>query len=187
MITKNPTDLFFDNKLYKIRYDMWSILDIIKCFNDYDLKKEEKMIISLDIFYYDVNKIRDFETAINKMNWFIDCGQEKSKKDIGTKKKTMDWEQDFHMIKAPVNRILGYDIGQRNIHWWTFMSAYMEIFSNENCLFANVINIRQKLNKGEKLEKYEKKFYYENKDIIELKNKYTPEQLEEAKRIFGEV
>ena len=164
---------------------MWAILDIIKCFNDFDLSEQEKAVICLDIFYYGIENISDYEEAFNKMNWFIDCGNEQDKKDIGTKKKTMDWEQDFPLIKAPINKILGYDIGNKNIHWWTFMSAYMEIFSNEHCLFANVVNIRQKLNKGKKLEKHEKEFYHSNKDIVDLKNKYTPQQLKEAEMIFG--
>lgn len=183
MISKNPTSLYFDNRNYKIRYDMWSILDIIKCFNDYYLTDIERSIISLEIFYYDINKIRDFDAAIEKMNWFIDCGNDYKEK--ASNKKIMDWEQDFNLIKAPVNRILGYDIGSRNIHWWTFMSAYMEIFSNENNLYANVINVRQKLNKGKKLEKHEQKFYYENIDMIKLKNELTPQELEESKKIFG--
>lgn len=187
MILKNPTKVYFDNRWNSIRYDMWSVLDIIKCFNDYDLDQKQRTVISLDIFYYDMTKIKDYQSAIEKMCWFIDCGDESPKKEQGTKKKVMDWEQDFNLIKAPVNRILGYDIGGKNIHWWTFMSAYMEIFSNENCLFANVLNIRQKINKGTKLEKHERKFYNENRDIIELKNELTPEQLEESKRIFGVV
>lgn len=187
MISKNPTKVYFDNKWHDIRYDMWSILDIIKCFNDYDLDNKQRIVITLDIFYYGIENIKDFQGAIEKMNWFIDCGNEYPKKDIGTEKKTMDWEQDFNLIKAPVNRILGYDIGEKNIHWWTFMSAYMEIFSNEHSLFANIVGIRQKMNKGIKLEKHERKFYNENRDLIELKNKLTPEQIEESKRIFGVV
>ena len=187
MIIKNPTEIYIDDTCYKIRYDMWSILDIIKCFNDYELNNEEKSIVSLDIFYYDISKINNYEKAIEKMNWFIDCGNEPNSKSKGTPYKLMDWEQDFDLIKPPVNRILGYDIGDKNIHWWTFMSAYMEIFSIENNLYRNVIDIRQKIKKGEKLEKYERKFYNENRDIIELKNKLTPQQKEEAKLSFGEV
>lgn len=186
MIIKNPTKVYFDNTEHKIRYDMWSILDIIKCFNDYELTDKERIIISLEIFYLDTNKINNYEEAINKMNWFIDCGNDYSNQNKNNS-KIMDFEQDFNLIKSPVNRILGYDIGDKNIHWWTFMSAYMEIFSIENNLYRNVIDIRQKIKKGEKLEKYERKFYNENRDIIELKNKLTPQQKEEAKLLFGEV
>ena len=186
MIIKNPTEIYIDDTCYKIRYDMWSILDIIKCFNDYELNNEEKAIVSLDIFYYDISKINNYEKAIEKMNWFIDCGNE-NKKSNSSQSKLMDWEQDFDLIKPPVNRILGYDIGDKSIHWWTFISAYMEIFSNENCVFGHVLDIRKKIKKGKKLEKHEKEFYRENKDIIDLKNPLTPQQKEEAKLLFGEV
>lgn len=188
MILRNPTSVVINNKSHKIRYDMWSILDILKCINDIELSREEQLIICLEIFYIDTSKIEDIEEAINKMNWFIDLGNEQDIDKPNKKQpKLMDWEQDFNMIKAPVNRILGYDIGSRNIHWWTFMSAYMEIFSNENNLFCNVINIRKKVKQGKKLETHERKFYNENRDIIDLKIKLTPDEARQAKELFGEV
>lgn len=188
MISKNPTSIIIDNKHYKIRYDMWSILDILKCFNDPELSREEQFIISLEIFYLDTSEIVNIEEAIKQMNWFINLGDEiKENNQSKSSPKLMDWEQDFNIIKAPVNRILGYDIGMKRIHWWTFMSAYMEIFSNENNLFCNVINIRKKISKGKRLEPHERKFYNENRDIIDLKVKLTPEEMKQAKELFGEV
>lgn len=188
MISKNPTSIIIDNKHHKIRYDMWSILDILKCFNDPELSREEQFIISLEIFYLDTSEIINIEEAIKQMNWFINLGDEvKENNKSKSSPKLMDWEQDFNIIKAPVNRILGYDIGMKRIHWWTFMSAYMEIFSNENNLFCNVINIRKKISKGKRLEPHERKFYNENRDIIDLKVKLTPEEMKQAKELFGEV
>lgn len=188
MITKNPTSITIRNKKYRIRYDMWSILDILKCFNDNNLTRNEQFIICLEIFYIDKIEQYNIEEAIEKMNWFIDLGNDlNDNKNNKNKSKLMDWEQDFNMIKAPINRILGYDIGSKNIHWWTFMSAYIEIFSNENNLFCNVINIRKKLKHGRKLDKYEREFYKENEDIINLKVKLTPDEYIQAKELFGEV
>lgn len=188
MILRNPTSIVIDNKEHKIRYDMWSILDIIRCFNDVELTDEEKLIICLEIFYVDTTKIHNIQEALEKMNWFIDLGNEQNENSKRSPQpKLMDWEQDFNLIKSPVNRILGYDIGDRSIHWWTFMSAYMEIFSNENNLFCNVLNIRKKIKKSQKLEKHERIFYNENRDIIDLKIKLTAEEMQQAKELFGEV
>ena len=44
------------------------------------------------------------------------------------------------------------------------------------CLFAQVVNIRQKKQKHQKLEKWENDFYNQNKDIIDLKKKISEEQ-----------
>ena len=48
--------------------------------------------------------------------------------------------------------------------------------------FSNVISIRRKKSKGKKLEKWEQDFYNENRKLIDLKPKYTKEELEEQER-----
>lgn len=56
--------------------------------------------------------------------------------------KLVDWGQDFKLIVAPVNRILGLEArAEKYLHWWSFISAYYEI---GECLFAQVIRIRRK-------------------------------------------
>ena len=49
-------------------------------------------------------------------------------------------------------------------------------------LFSNVVSIRQKKAKGQPLEKWEKEYYKENKALIDLKEKYTEEELAEQER-----
>lgn len=56
------------------------------------------------------------------------------------------------------------------LHWWTFVGAFQEI---GDCLFAQIIGIRQKLAKGKTLDKGEKDFYRSNRSLIDLKLKYT--------------
>ena len=91
----------------------------------------------------------------------------------------MAWEQDFQYIVAPVNRVLGYETraleydqegNTGGVHWWTFLSAYMEI---GDCLFAQIVGIRSKKAKGKKLDKTEQEFYRKNKEIVDIKVCYT--------------
>ena len=49
-------------------------------------------------------------------------------------------------------------------------------------LYSTVIDIRQKKQKNKKLEKWEEEFYRENKSIVDLKEKYTEEELAEQER-----
>ena len=55
-------------------------------------------------------------------------------------------------------------------------------------LFADVVNIRQKKLKHKKLEKHEAEFYRKNREMVDLKTRYTKEELkekEELKRLLG--
>ena len=47
------------------------------------------------------------------------------------------------------------------------------------CLFSQVVNIRQKKATNKKLEKWEKEFYNANKEIIDLKKRVSEEQQKE--------
>ena len=48
-----------------------------------------------------------------------------------------------------------------------------------DCLFSQVVNIRQKKAKHKKLEKWEKEFLNANKDLITLQKKISAEQKKE--------
>lgn len=184
MICKNPTQLEIDGKMFDIRYDVFSILDILCMFNNPELTDEEKVMIMLIVMYPEHEEIQDIEQAVLKAKWFIDCGNDY---EADSKPSLMDWEQDFNLIIPSVNEVLGYDVcdDNRNVHWWTFVRGYMQIFQRENNLFASVTNVRDKLKKHKKLEKYEKEFYKENKQIIDLKAKITKEEQEFINQLTG--
>lgn len=48
---------------------------------------------------------------------------------------------------------------------------------------STLVSIRDKLRRGKKLEKWEQEFYRENKDRVDLKTKYTPDELAEQERL----
>lgn len=56
------------------------------------------------------------------------------------------------------------------IHWWTILSAYSEI---GDCLFAQIVRIRDKKAKGKSLDKSDREFYRKNRDIIDIKHTYS--------------
>lgn len=156
--------------------------DIIKIFEpltDPDLLNNEKVIVSLDMFYKTDDYKKDLETAIKDMFFFIDMGDTDST--AKHEKPVYDWNQDFNIIVAPVSRIIGKDVrGMEYLHWWSFLNAFMEI---GECTFSTYVSIRSKLNKGKKLEKYEEKIFRENKNKVLLKKKvdtFTQNLLDEV-------
>lgn len=172
-----PKSVNIGGEDFSIRYDYRVILDIFEAINDPDLNDEDRALAVLQMFYPDFDRIEDYDAAIRECLKFINGGKEE---ETGKKQpQLVCWEQDFPHIVAPVNRVLGeeiraveYDIEMNTggLHWWTFLSAYYEI---GDCLFAQIVRIREKKAKGKKLDKSEQEFYKKNRDIIDIKRHYT--------------
>lgn len=177
-----PTSISVNNTEYAIRTDYRAVMDLLTAFSDKEMlgeSEEETNIIRallvLNILFIDEVKPEDQNEAIKKAIEFIDMGIEASR---DVKKPTlMDWEQDAPLIIPAINKVLGREIrADKYMHWWTFLSAYMEI---GECSFTHIINIRDKKAKGKKLEKWELEYIQEHKEIVLLKEKLTEkEQLE---------
>lgn len=165
-----PTALRVDGAEYAIRSDYRAVLDVMQVIADPELADGERAAMALAIFYPDSDAIpvRDLREAVARMYWFIGGGEEPDGK---RRPRVMDWEQDFPLIAAPINNVLGYEVRSvEYLHWWTFLAAYREI---GECTFAQVVAIRKKRMAGKKLEKHEQQFYNENRDLVDLKRKET--------------
>jgi hypothetical protein len=172
-----PTAVEIDGKEYKItnKCDYRMVLDVICALNDNELDDEQKIRTALYVFYEDISECNDIEKAIKEMYKIISYGEEDDVQGEN-KPKLIDWEHDFNMLVAPINRVLGYEIRSVDyLHWYTFLSGYMEI---GECQFNTVVSIRSKRAKGKKLDDWEKEFYKENKKMVDLPQNLTEEEQE---------
>ncbi len=175
MIYDLPTSVEINGVTYKVQSDYRAILDICVALNDPELSQREKVIVLLDIFYHDSDTIppEDYQEAVKKCFWFISCGNQEPDKKMP---HLVDWSKDFPIIVAPINRVIGKDVRSfEYLHWWTFVSYYLEI---GNCLFAQVVRIRSLKAKGKPLDKADREFYRENRELIDLKTQYTDKERE---------
>lgn len=171
-----PKSVEVNGREYEIRSDFRAILDILEAINDTELTDQKRAYVVLDIFYPQFAEMRegDYEEAISRCLWFINGGQEDNGKKL---KKVMDWQQDFPLVVAPINRVIGYEIrAVEYLHWWTLLAAYQEI--GRDCTFAQVVSIRQKLASGKQLDKSDREFYRRNRDMIDLKQRYTDAEVD---------
>lgn len=170
-----PTTLEIGGVTHPIRSDYRAALDMCAALSDPDLAQDDRVETLLLIFYPNWESIepKDYQEAIEKCLWFLNCGNEEQ----GQKApKLMDWEQDFRLIVAPINRVIGREIRDPTpLHWWTFISAYYEI---GDCLFAQVVRIRDKKAKGKQLDKAEKEWYKQNRNLVDIKTTYTQAEKE---------
>ena len=173
-----PSALEVGGKNWTIRTDFRAILDVLKYFDDPDYEDDEKIIVCLDILYEDFESMpmNLYQEAIEKAIDFIDMGI----KDDGRKKPhVMDWEQDAAIIIPSINSVLHTEIRSvRYMHWWTFLSAYYEI---GDCLFAQIVRIRDHLARGKPLDKEDRKWYRENRHLVDFKARYTDAEKETLK------
>lgn len=171
-----PKTVEIDGEEHEIRYDFRVILEIMTMLKDDELTGEDKTEALLDMFYLAPERIRNIQRAVEACFEFIDNSKRQNKKNP----RLMDWEQDFEYIIAPVNRVLGFEsrsveydpeTNTGGVHWWTFLAAFMEI--GGDCLYSQIVSIRDKQARKKKLEKYEKDWLKRNYDLVRLKTNYT--------------
>ena len=176
-----PIVCHIDNKEYPIRNkgDYRVILDIISALDDEGLTENNRIFAALYIFYEGGNIPENTETAVKEMFDFISRGTDEQ----AQPKKIMDWEQDFPILIAPINRVLGQEIrALPYLHWWSFLSAYMEI---GECTFSFIVSIREKRRKGIKLDKYEQEYYNTHRKMIDLKSSLSKAEEDWINEILG--
>ncbi len=182
-----PTSLTVGGVDFTIRTDYRAILDILIALNDKVIDDRLKPVVILEIMYPDFKNIsqENLQEAINKACWFIDCGK-KYNDGKHIKPKLVDWEQDAGIIIPAVNKVAHVEIRSLEyLHWWTFMSYFMEIGDS---LFSSVVSYRKKRAEHKKIEKWEKEFYNENKELIDFEssgNARPEEEVRELKKLWG--
>jgi len=145
--------------------------------NDVELTDEDKAYGLIEMLYIDDVKREDLEEALKQALWFINGGKiEESQK---KSPKLLDWEQDYQFIVQAVNKTLGYESraipfnpndSTSGVHWWTWLGGFNEI---GDCMFSQIVNIRNKKARGKKLNEAEQEFYKNSKELIDLRQKFS--------------
>lgn len=175
-----PTSVELSSGAYAIETDYRDILDIIKVLSVPDQSDTERIYVSMALFYDDFATMpaTDWQQAVAEMMRFIAAGDE----DDGQPAPQMiDWEQDETMIAADINKAAGCEVrALPYLHWWTFIAYFGAIGEGQ---LSTVAGIRDKLRRGKKLEKWEQEYYQKNKARVQLRPKYTTEELAEQERL----
>jgi len=177
-----PEKVEIDGVEYTVNADYRDILDIIEQLEEPDESQEVRIYCAMAMFYDAFFEMPEehYAEALELMMWFINCGQDEEK-DNQPAPKQIDWQQDGLMIAADINKVAGCDVRSLSfLHWWTFMAYFMGIGEGQ---LSTVVSIREKLRKGKPLDDWEKEYYRKNKSKIELKKRYSAEELAEREKI----
>lgn len=172
-----PTSATIGGVEYPIHADFRDILDIFRYLDDPDKPEYVRWRIAIALFYE--GKIQDdnMQEAMEYLADFIACGDRDSKPGP----RLLDWEQDAQVIVADINKVAGTEIRTMPfLHWWTFVSYFNAIGDGQ---LSTLVSIRDKLRRRKALEKWEREYYRKNKDRVDLKHKYSAEELAEQERL----
>lgn len=178
-----PTEIEAEGKTYHIsnKCDYRVVLDVIDTLNDMNYGEKERLVVALMQFYEELNRSNIaecpcLELLTTEMMNIINL--EQTDDNTTQRPALMDWQHDLPILAPPISRVLGYSVRNREhyTHWYDFIGAYMEI--GNDCVFANVVCIRNKRAKGKKLDQGELEFFREYRKQIILPAKLTKEEQE---------
>lgn len=164
-------------QVFDLRADYRDVLQIMDCLEDPDLPESVRWLVALELFYVQRVPKDQRQAAMEYLAHFLRCGDEPGKPGP----KLMDWQQDADAIIAGVNKAAGQEVRSLPfVHWWTFLSWFHAMGEGQ---LSTLVAIRDKLARGKKLEDWEKDFYRENKARVDLKPRYSQEELAEQNRL----
>lgn len=184
MLGELPKTLTVDGKEYEIRSDFKTGLLILQAFQDPDLTVEEAGMVMLQCLYKDFESIpmAAQNEAYKQAIWFMNCGEyDETNPYIPPTRKLYDFEQDSQVIFSSINKVAGYEVRSLDyLHFWTFIGYFNEIGQGT---FSTIVSIRDKKRRNKKLDDWEKEFYRNNKHMVDLKRKYSEEELDELEEL----
>lgn len=171
-----PRTAQIGGKSYEIHPDFRDILEIFSYLGDPDLPEPFRWRIALALFYEGQIPPEHRQEAMEFLADFIRYGVEDR-----PGPRLLDWEQDAGAIIAGVNAAAGQEIRDEPfVHWWTFLSWFSAIGKGE---LATLVSIRSKLSRGQQLDDWEQAFYRQNRTRVDLKVRYTADELAQRERL----
>lgn len=173
-----PESAVISGTEYEINADFRNVLQIMQILADPDQSEYVRWLTAIELFYESEIPDACLQEAMEFLAAFISYAEAGNDK---PGPRLLDWEQDAMAIVADVNKVAGCEIRSLPyLHWWTFLSYFQAIGEGQ---LSTVIAIRNKLHHGKKLEKWEQDYYRSHRDQVELKRRYSAEELAEQDRL----
>ncbi len=138
LIDKLPTD--YEGLKIDTNFRSFILFELLM--QDSSLKKEEKIMLALNLFFKDeeFENVDEIKKAIKAILWFYTLGKSEDKKEIKKKEKTVEkkqkaiysFEYDANLIYSAFLSQYRLDLNEiEYLHWWKFRSLF-EGLNEEN-------------------------------------------------------
>jgi len=161
LIEELPNAVEIDGIEYEINSDFRSCLRIILAFEDNELAAIEKQMVLIDNLYK--NKPDNLDQAIRQGIKFLNGGRDEL--EAGNDMRLYSFDKDAPFIMAAFKQTHGIDLDTANMHWWKFMTLFMDMGSETT--FSNLVSLRKRVKTG-KASKEERAMAREIADIFDL-------------------
>ena len=163
--------------VYRLHTDYRDILEIFRQLDDPDNPEWLRWKIAVALFFEGEVPEDDFREASLYLADFLSGGN--PEETAGS--KLLDWEQDAAIIVADVNKVAGTEVrAVPHLHWWTFLAYFNAIGEGQ---LSMLVSLRDKLARGKKLEKWEQEYYRKHKSRVDLKKRYSSEEIAAQERL----
>lgn len=164
-----PTQAEVAGRVYDLNTDYRTCIRIIQAMEDVNLTEFEKQVILLSLLYREVPE--DIQEAVRKAALFLNCGETKESEGG---ERVYSFRQDDRYIFAAVDKVLQGRLSKgENVHWWEFVSAFMEM--PEDCVMSRILYYRSRKNAG-KLTREEQEVWAKSRELFELEEVQTAEE-----------
>ena len=170
----------------RIRTDFRETIKFELLMQDNTISENDKIKMALNLYYYDLSKIKDVKKAIDDILWFYKGGKQDKKIIVGNgnnkTKQIYSYEFDAEYIYSAFMEQYKIDLNSiKHLHWWKFKALFSSL--NEKVLFSKIMEYRA-ININTIKDKEMKKFYKKMKKIYALPDMRTEEEKEYD---FGEA
>jgi len=161
LIEELPNAVEIDGIEYEINSGFRSCLRIILAFEDNELAAIEKQMVLIDNLYK--NKPDNLDQATRQGIKFLNGGRDEL--EAGNDMRLYSFNKDAPFIMAAFKQTHGIDLDTANMHWWKFMTLFMDMGSDTT--FSNLVSLRKRVKTG-KASKEERAMAREIADIFDL-------------------
>ena len=167
----------------KIRADFRESIKFELLMQDRKIDNKDKIKLALNLYYYNINEIKDIKQAIDDILWFYRSGKElknnvdEEEKEVKNKQKQIySYEFDADYIYSAFMEQYKIDLNNiKFVHWWKFKALFNSL--NEDVLFSKIMGYRV-MNLNKIKDKEMKKFYKKMKKLYALPDMRTEEEKE---------
>lgn len=132
IIIDNLSDIVEDRVgVLKFNTDFRTSMLFEMLMQDRNIRKKNKVIQAIRLYYPDIEEITDIEKAIEDMLWFYRCGKEladSNKKNSSNNnndiKQIYSYEFDDNYIYSAFLQQYNIDLQDSNLHWWKFKALF---------------------------------------------------------------
>jgi hypothetical protein len=161
LIDALPHSVEIGGREYPIHADFKTCLRVILACEDGELTSHEKQIVLLANLYPTLPP--DAQAAIERANWLLNGGEEGGTGTSGP--RVFSFAKDAKFIFAAFRSTHNIDLTAADLHWWQFLSLFMDLGSKTT--FCQLVNLRKRVKTG-KATKEERAAAREMADLFDL-------------------